>query len=89
MKDGLPAILELTGRLDRLMDGIENIKERQETMAENITEIKKAVYHPDEGIYARIKVIEQWRIASNRVLWIVVTSLGGLITAAIWTKFLN
>jgi hypothetical protein len=29
VKDGLPAILELTGRLDRLMDGIENIKERQ------------------------------------------------------------
>ena len=89
MKEGLPAVLELTGRLDRLMDGIENIKERQEEMAKDIAEIKKAVYHPDEGIYARIKVLEQWRTASNRLLWIAVTSLCGLITAAIWTKFLN
>jgi len=89
VEDGLRAILELTGRLDRLVEGIEHIKEHQEEMAKNISEIKKAVYHPDEGIYARLRVLELWRSTSNRLLWIITTSLGALITAAIWTKLIN
>ena len=42
------AIIELTGRFDRLMDGIETVKDRQEVMASDVSKIKEAVYHPDE-----------------------------------------
>ena len=40
------------------MDGIDNIKDRQEEMADDSGKIKEAVYNPDEGIYARLRELE-------------------------------
>ena len=71
------AIIELTGRFDRLMDGIETVKDRQEVMASDVSKIKEAVYHPDEGIYARIRELEQWKATSTRLIWIIITTLAG------------
>ena len=48
------ALIELNGNLNRMVDSIEVVKDRQEEMAEDISKIKEAVYNPDEGIYARI-----------------------------------
>jgi len=83
----IQTIMGLASRLDRLMDAIETVKEKQEEMAANINEIKKAVYHPDSGIYTRLRMLEQWRSTSSKVLWFLATSFGGMLAAAIWTKF--
>ena len=48
-------VLELNGKLERMMDGIDALKEKQNEMADGIDKIKEAVYNPDEGIYARIR----------------------------------
>ncbi len=76
--------IELNGKLERLMDGIESVKEKQEEMAEHLTKIKDAVYDPDQGLYARLRKLEQWKEASSRVQWIIITSLLGLGLATLW-----
>ncbi len=68
------------------MDGIEAVKERQDEMAEDISEIKKAVYHPDAGIYARIRELESWKSTSSRLIWMIIASVIGLASAAMWSK---
>ena len=73
--------LEINGKLERMMDGIETVKERQEDMASDILKIKEAVYHPDEGLYARLRELEQWKRNSSRVMWILVTGLCALMFA--------
>ena len=85
----LQTIMGLASRLDRMMDAIETVKEKQEEMAVDIGEIKKAVYHPDQGIYARLRVLEQWRSTSSKVLWFLATSFGGMIAATVWTKYFS
>ena len=48
------AIMELKGQIERM-------SERQEEMVEDVKKIKEAVYNPDEGLYARLRELEQWK----------------------------
>ena len=72
------ALIELNGKLERMMDGIETVKEKQMEMGEDIVKIKEAVYNPDEGIYARIRELEVFKKQAGRLIWIIVTTLIGL-----------
>ena len=72
------ALIELNGKLERMMDGIETVKERQMEMADDVAKIKEAVYNPDEGIYARIRELESFKRQVSKVLWILITALIGL-----------
>ena len=71
-------IVELNGKLERMMDGIEIVKERQMEMADDVAKIKEAVYNPDEGIYARIRELETFKAQSSKLIWLIVTTLIGL-----------
>ena len=44
--------------LERLANRIEALLEKQEEIAEDISQIKAAVYDPDKGIFARVKLLE-------------------------------
>ena len=44
-----------------LNNKIEIILEKQEEMAENVAKIKEALYHPDQGIFSRLREIETGR----------------------------
>ena len=72
-------IAELNGKLQRMVDGIEVVKERQETMAGDISKIKETMYNPDEGIYARLKELENWKKVQSKVTWLFITSISGLL----------
>ena len=72
------ALVELNGKLERMMDGIEIVKEKQMEMGEDIVKIKEAVYNPDKGIYARIRELEAFKKQSSKLIWIIVTTLIGL-----------
>ena len=63
---------------------IEVLLEKQEEMAQNISSIKDAVYHPDEGLYARIRQLENWKQSASRLQWIIITSIIALATGAVW-----
>ena len=71
-------MIELNGKLERMMDGIEIVKERQMEMADDVAKIKEAVYNPDEGIYARIRELEAFKSQASKLIWLIVTTLLGL-----------
>ena len=71
------------------MDGIDTLKQRQEDMAKDVSKIKEAVYHPDEGIYARLRELEQWKKTSTKIIWMLAAALGSLIFSALKQQFLT
>jgi peptidoglycan hydrolase CwlO-like protein len=78
------AITALDKKVDRMMSSIENLKEKQDDVAKDITKIKEAVYHPDEGLYARIKILETWKETQSKVSWIAITAIVGLAVKQLW-----
>tara|TARA_R110002020_G_scaffold168416_1_gene357157 strand:+ start:7345 stop:7626 length:282 start_codon:yes stop_codon:yes gene_type:complete len=81
--------VEISGKLERMMDGIDTLKDRQEDMAKDVSKIKEAVYHPDEGIYARLRELEQWKKTSSKIIWMLAAALGSLIFSALKQQFLT
>jgi len=72
------ALIEMNGKLERMMDGIDSVKEKQMEIAEDVSKIKEAVYNPDEGIYARIRELETFKRHASKFMWIILTALIGL-----------
>ena len=77
-------IAELQLLMIELKIRLEKIDERQEVMLEDIKMIKKAVYDPEEGLYARLRDLEQWKESTSKVMWMVITTVVGLLTATIY-----
>jgi len=70
---------------------IQILLEKQEELADNISQIKEAVYHPDLGLYARLKeldiriqFVETWKETNTKIMWLVGTSVVGLLIKTIW-----
>ena len=80
-------IVELNAKLDRMTDSLDTLKEKCDDIAICVNKVKKAVYEPDQGLYARLRELEQWKDTTARVLWIISTSIIGLMTATIWHTF--
>jgi len=78
---------EIDGKFDQIMNNIDTVKDKQDEMAKDIIKIKEAVYNPDEGLYARLRVLETWKETSSRLLWIIVTTVAGLTAATIYKSF--
>ena len=76
-------IVELGGKIDRMADNIEVVKQRCEEMALSLGSVKKAVYDPDQGLYARLRELESWKKTSSRMIWTLFTTMIGLIGAFI------
>jgi predicted nucleic acid-binding Zn-ribbon protein len=79
-------IMKLDGKLDRVTDSIETIKDSQVDMNQKIGNIEKAIYNPDEGLYARIKEQEaeiqdlmQFKSSVTKFLWIVTSAIMGIL----------
>tara|TARA_Y100000034_G_C6801909_1_gene359740 strand:- start:134 stop:436 length:303 start_codon:yes stop_codon:yes gene_type:complete len=89
-------ILDLNRSVEKVADSLEVVKIGQEGMASDISKIKEAVYDPDQGIYARIKLLEaqinelkSWKSSQSKLAWIMVTSLFGLALTTLWANFLT
>ena len=76
------AIMELKGQIERM-------SERQEEMVEDVKKIKEAVYNPDEGLYARLRAIEQWKENQSKLQWAITTTLMGLVIATVYRMVLS
>lgn len=81
-------LIELDGKLQRMMDGIDTVKDRQGIMADDISKIKEAVYNPDEGIYTRLRELENWKKTQSKLMWILVTSAMGIFTAIMFNNIM-
>ena len=76
------AIMELKGQIERM-------SERQEAMVDDVKKIKEAVYNPDEGLYARLRALEQWKENQAKVQWAVITTVIGLVAATVYKMILS
>lgn len=82
MTYNVEAVMEkLDGKLTRMLDTIESVKDRQEGMADDISAIKEAVYNPDEGLYARVRELETWKSTQTKLMWILITAATGAMAA--------
>jgi endonuclease IV len=82
------ALAEINNKFDKVMQTIEYIKEKQEEVAADVAHVKDAVYNPDLGLYARLRELENWKKASSRLLWVIITSIATLTVAAIYRAIL-
>jgi len=60
-------IKETSLLLERLANRLDSLLEKQEEIADDISQIKEAVYNPDKGVFARVKVLEQKVIDDGQV----------------------
>lgn len=81
------ALFEVGQALDRLCSTVDVVKDKQEEMAEDIAKIKEAVYNPDQGLYARLRQLESWKNTSSKMIWVLFTSMIGLVSAFILKQF--
>jgi peptidoglycan hydrolase CwlO-like protein len=77
-------LIELNSKLERLINGIDTLAANQERMGDDISKIKEAVYNPDEGLYARLRALEQWKETQSRVQWLVTSGVIMLIGKMLW-----
>ena len=82
-------IAELHLLIIELKNQLERMDERQEEMLDDIKMIKKAVYDPNEGLYASLRDLEQWKETTSKVMWMVITTVVGLVTATIYNLIIQ
>ena len=82
LKSLTQVIVELKGQIERM-------SERQDEMLNDVKKIKQAVYDPDSGIYARLRLLEQWKETTSKIQWAMIMSLISLFTAAIYKLFID
>lgn len=76
-------LAELNSKLDMLEMKIDELKDRQEDMAEDMAKVRESVYHPDQGLYARLRELEAWQKTSSKIIWMVVSTMIGIIAYTI------
>ena len=81
----------LTVMMTEMVTKMQVLLDKQDELGENISKIKEAVYHPDDGIYARISSLdarlenlEEWKHNNAKVLWILITVGIGLVINSAW-----
>ena len=80
---------QLTTAILEMKMNLERMSEKQEEMVDDVKQIKQAVYDPEQGLYARIKALEQWKETTSKLMWIVITTVVGLVTTTLYGGFLS
>jgi hypothetical protein len=65
MQDKILAAPAMNGGFTTLLFKVENIEKSQEKLVEKVDEIHNVLYEPDNGIYARIKAVENDKIGED------------------------
>ena len=65
-------------KLDLVGLKLDELKDTQHEMAEDISKVKEAIFLPDQGLYARLRELESWKSSASKVIWILVTSIVGI-----------
>jgi len=84
MDEHSETLIDLNAKLERMLNGIDSLSVNQERMGDDISKIKEAVYNPDEGLYARLRALEQWKDNTSKVQWLVSSSVLILMVKMFW-----
>ena len=79
VQDLKDAIVDLAHQIQRMSD-------KQDEMIEDVKKIKEAIYNPEQGLYARLRDLEQWKNGVSKFIWTVGFAVTGLIIQAIYTN---
>ena len=71
---------EVKASLEILSVKIDDLKEKQEEVATIINKVEKSLYAPDEGIYARIRDLEQWKKSASKIMWMLMMATLSMLT---------
>ena len=75
---------QITTAILEIKNDIERIAEKQDEMIIDVKEVKKAIYSPDSGLYARLRALEQWKESQSKIQWGVIMAVVGLVTTTIY-----
>ena len=82
---------KLTIMMTEVAAKVQMLLDKQDELADNISKIKEAVYHPDQGLYARLtkldarlEALETWKNNNTKVMWLVVSIGVGLVLTTGW-----
>ena len=87
MSEDQAALHQLDAKIEKVVNAIELVRDKQEEVADDVTKIKDAVYDPDQGLYARIRELESWKNTSSKMIWTLFTTMIGIISAFILKSF--
>ena len=73
------AIVDLAHQIQRMAD-------KQDEMIEDVKKIKEAIYNPEQGLYARLRDLEQWQQNVAKFIWTVGLAVTGLIVQAVYSN---
>jgi|TARA_R110001583_G_scaffold23235_1_gene86083 hypothetical protein len=79
IQDLKEAIVNLTHQIVRMSD-------KQDTMIQDVRQIKEAIYNPEQGLYARVRDLEQWQSGMAKFIWTVGLAVTGLILQALYSN---
>jgi len=65
---------EVKASLDLLAVKMDDIKEKQEEVAAIVNRVEKSLYEPDQGLYARVRDLEQWKKNQSKMMAMVGTA---------------
>ena len=75
---------ELKDAIVNLTHQIQRMSEKQDEMYQDVRQIKEAIYNPDQGLYARVRDLEQWQQGMARIAWIFGSSLMALMAKTLY-----
>ena len=82
-------VTQITTGILEIKNDIERIAEKQDEMVRDMRDVKTAIYNPDSGLYARLRVIEQWKESQAKIQWGVIMTVFGLVTTTIYKMIMN
>jgi hypothetical protein len=65
---------EVKAGLELLSVKMDDIKEKQEEVASIVNRVEKSLYEPDQGLYARVRDLEQWKAQQSKMMKVVGTA---------------
>tara|TARA_Y100001937_G_scaffold125802_1_gene193414 strand:+ start:159 stop:443 length:285 start_codon:yes stop_codon:yes gene_type:complete len=65
---------EVKASLELLSVKMDDIKEKQEEMTSIVNRVEKSLYEPDQGLYARVRDLEQWKKNQSKMMAMVGTA---------------
>ena len=79
LQDLKDAIVDLAHQIQCMAD-------KQDEMLDDVKKIKEAIYNPEQGLYARVRDLEQWKDGISKFIWTVGLAVIRLIIQAIYTN---
>ena len=79
-------IQDLKDALVDLAHQIQRMADKQDVMIDDVRKIKEAIYNPEQGLYARVRDLEQWQQSMAKFIWTVGFAVIGLVVQAIYSS---